>query len=140
MTEDTATSGQTAKPPRVRGRPFAPGPDPRRSLAGRPPLAVEVAHAEALRRGCPPAELERAIAKMAELAIAGNVQAASLLVRAFGLGREDTAPAVEQGESMAALLAEPGKAEAVARLMDEVFGTTATTSTPATEKGERDRG
>ena len=63
MTEDTATSGQTAKPPRVRGRPFAPGPDPRRSLAGRPPLAVEVAHAEALRRGCPSAELERAIAR-----------------------------------------------------------------------------
>jgi hypothetical protein len=109
---------------------FAPGNTISR-LGGRPAKAVELAHAEALRAGCPPAELEAVIKKMAELGKGGNVQAAALLVRAFGLGREDQGPAVESGESYAEIIAKPGNTDRIMQLMDEIFSADKPPSPPA---------
>lgn len=106
----------------VAGR-FAPGN--RASVGhGRPPRARELEVFEAAARGAPAVELEKLMAKMIQLGLEGDVSAARLVCQVRGLiGRDEPTPQAEQGESMAGILALPGKAEEISRLMDAIYST-----------------
>lgn len=116
----TDSTPRVGRDPAGRWLPGAASPNP----AGRAPKVRELEIHEASARGCTADEWQKVVAKLVELALAGDVPAARLLAQVRGaIGREDVAPATEQGESMAGLLARPGAAEKVSQLMDELFST-----------------